>query len=269
MSNPLDKDGVTTPGWSDLVDEFDQWGADGRVATLWWRDDDAAIATKQLDRFTSIVDDTPIALAVIPAASNLELAAWLARRAGSPLTRGIAVLQHGWRHANRAVNGKKSEFPPERSSRSVATDLAAGRARLAALFGVRALAVLVPPWNRFDPRFFRLLPDCGFRAISCVRPRAATWPVPGILEVNVHVDLVAWAGNCSFIGEKAALGAIIGHLRARRRGEVDSEEPTGILTHHLVQDAATEVFLSRLVAITREHSATRWLGGAEVFPEAL
>jgi hypothetical protein len=263
------EDLVTTAGWSDLVGEFDQWGERGQVATLWWRDDDAAKASWRLDRLVSIAGDVPISLAVIPAAADSELAAWIAHPYRSRQAMRLSVLQHGWCHTSRAVDGKKSEFPLERSCHTVRSDLTAGRARLTALFGTRALRVLVPPWNRFASCFLPLLPACGLGAISRVKPRRTPWPAPGITEVNVHIDLVAWGENRGFIGEEAALGGIVGHLQARRLAEVDAQEPTGILTHHLVQDQATDMFLRQLVAITKGHPATRWLDAAEVFADAL
>lgn len=259
---------VTTARWSDLADELDRWGEAGRVATLWWRDDDAAAASGRLDRLLSIAGNVPVALAVIPATAGPGLAARLApaSRSTRPPTQ---VLQHGWRHANHAVDGKKSEFPAERSRAAVTSDLADGRARLTALFGSRALAVLAPPWNRFGSGFLPLLAACGIGAISRVKPRRAAWPVPGVFEANVHVDLVAWAGDRGFIREGPALGGLVGHLRARRLGELDSEEPTGILTHHLVQDAAADAFLRRLVATTGAHSAARWLAAGDVFAQGI
>ena len=60
-------------------------------------------------------------------------------------------------------------------------------------------------------------------------------------------------------GKSAALGGLVGHLQARRLGAVCADEPTGILTHHLVQDEATDAFLDRLVAVTDAHPAARWL----------
>jgi hypothetical protein len=256
-------------GWSDLIDELDRWEEAERVATLWWRDDDAARPSSQLDRLLSISGEIPISLAVIPGEADARLAAWLAHPSRSRQTRRIAVLQHGWRHKNHAVKGKKSEFPPERCREAVASDLAAGRTRLAALFEVRALPVLAPPWNRFDCSFLPLLSACGLGAISSVRPRQSAWPAPGIIAANVHVDLVAWAGARGFIGERAALGGLIGHLRARRLAEVDAEEPTGILTHHLVQDEATDAFLRRLAAYAGAHRAACWLDATEVFAGAV
>jgi hypothetical protein len=255
--------------WSDLLDEFDRWTELGRVATLWWRDDDAAGPSDRLERLLSISGDIPIALAVIPAGVDSRLAAWLAHPFRSRQTVRLFVPQHGWRHQSHAADGKKSEFPPERSRRAVAGDLAAGRMRLMMLFEARALPVLAPPWNRFDCRFLPLLVECGLSGLSSVGPRRSVCPAPGVVAANVHVDLVAWTGDRGFIGEEAALRGLIGHLHARRSTVVDAEEPTGILTHHLVQDEATDTFLRKLAAITEVHRSARWLDATEVFAKAV
>lgn len=259
--------------WADLMRELDRWGAEGRVAGLWWRDDDAAAPCERLDRLLTIAATAPVALAVIPASAASELATWLDDDdARSGRSAPVGVLQHGWRHIDHAsraamnrVAAKKSEFPVERPGQSVAADLAAGRETLRTLFGGRALGVLAPPWNRFDDRFLPLLAGCGIGAISQVKPRAAAWPAPGVFAANVHVDLVAWKAGRGFIGEAAALGGLVGHLRARRGGEADRDEPTGILTHHLVQDRATDQFLIQLTALILAHPAARWLDAGEVF----
>src|SRR5215469_5097326 len=248
-------------GWAGLLDELDRWETAERTAALWWRDDDAVVPSPGLDRLVAIAKEIPIALAVIPADARPDLAIWLSQSRPS-----LAVLQHGWRHSNYSAAGeKKSEFPSARSASEVSFELSAGRARLVQLFGRRALPVLVPPWNRIDHGFLPLLCDCGIRAISQVKPRRTLSPRPGVIEVNVHVDLVAWAGDRGFIGEEAALDGIIGHLRGRRLGRVCRDEPTGILTHHLVQDDATDAFLRRIIALTRAHPAARWLDATEVF----
>lgn len=237
---------------------------------MWWRDDDAAAPDRRLDRLLDIAGEVPVALAVVPAAAEPGLAARLGAAAGRPVTPPtIAVLQHGWRHADHAAGPKKSEFPATRSGAAVAAELGAGQARLTALFGTRALGVLAPPWNRLDPRFLPLLAECGIAAVSQAGPRRAAWPWPGVFEANVHVDLVAWKAARGFVGEGAALALLIGHLQARRSGTADGTEPSGILTHHLVQDEATGAFLGRLIELTASHPAARWLAGAEVFAPAL
>ena len=251
--------------WSDLADELDRWGEEGRTATLWWRDDDAAAPSRRLGDLLATAGATPVALAVIPATADRAFAIWLARAAAAP----VGILQHGWRHRNHAGGGKKSEFPPSRSPDEIAADLGEGRRRLVALFGARALAVLAPPWNRFEDALLPLLPAAGIGAISRIKPRLAAWPTPDVFAANVHIDLIAWRGNRGFVGEAAALGGLVGHLRVRRCGEADPDEPTGILTHHLVQDEATGAFLGRLLGRTRAHPAARWLDAGEVFAPSM
>jgi hypothetical protein len=247
-------------GWSDLLEELDCWSAAGRAATLWWRDDDATAPNDRLDRLLAIAGKVPVTLAVIPAAAEPELACWLARRAP-----GVAIVQHGWRHADHSASGRKSEFPAGRAPEAVRTELRAGRTRLRALFGDRALAVLTPPWNRLDAGFLPFLAGCGIAALSRRGPRLARRAAPGIVEANIHVDLVAWRGDRGFVGEAEALAGITAHLRARRQGAADAAEPTGILTHHAVMDTGAEAFLRALCAHVGSHGAARWLAGREVF----
>ena len=248
---------ATAAEWPDLAVELDRWEEAGRSARLWWRDDDAVAPTSQLDRLLSLAGEAPLALAVIPAAAEPGLAARLAGE------RQVAVLQHGWRHANHAASSKKSEYPAERSAADVAAELADGRARLVALFGARALPVLVPPWNRFACCFAALLPELGIAALSQMAPRKSA-PPPGIAVADVHLDVVAWREGRGFVGTGAALGRLIGELRLRRA--TGERTAIGLLTHHLVMDAATEDFLARLGDIVVAHPAARWLPAGDLLP---
>jgi hypothetical protein len=261
MSQPSRVASVTTVGWPDLAEELDRWQEAGSAATLWWRDDDAVEPNAGLDRLLSLAGNIPVALAVIPCFAQPRLACWLARLQQPR----VLVLQHGWRHANHAGSDKKNEFCAGRPPQQVAVELAQGRSRLSELFGALALPVLVPPWNRLDECFLPVLADCGIRAISRLKPRRSSRPAPRLAEVDVHVDLVAWRGDRGFIGESAALDGLIRHLQARRLGIACTDEPTGILTHHLVQDEATEAFLHRLFMVTGAHAAARWLDATEAF----
>jgi len=258
MIDRMRVDQATTAEWSDLVDELDRWGLAGCAATLWWRDDDAVTLTPQLDELLQLADEVPIALAVIPALARPELATALH---GRPR---VAVLQHGWQHANRARHGKKSEYPEARSAALVAAEIGAGRARLKALFGRRAVAVLAPPWNRFADEFLPLLCATGIAAISTMAsPSGAALPT-GLVAIDVHVDLVAWHQGRGFIGTAAALGGLVGHLRAKRLGAVAIAGPIGILTHHLIMDGPTAAFLDRLIPLIRDHAAAHWANAAEL-----
>jgi hypothetical protein len=258
LPDPPGEEGGAAADWAALVDELDLWAADGRVATLWWRDDDAVAATPQLDRLLRLAAGVPLALAVIPALAQDGLADSLA---GAP---DVTVLQHGWRHVNHARHGKNSEYPVGRSAAAVAKELVAGKARLAALFGTRALPVLVPPWNRFAGEFLPVLQPIGIVAISAARSRpAARWP-RGLATIDADVDPVAWRGDRGFVGEPAALGALLGRLRARRLGVEPAERPVGLLTHHLVTDDLGAAFIEHLLALTRAHRAVRWAAAAEL-----
>lgn len=248
---------ATGAHWTDLAAELDRWGEAGRIAMLWWRDDDAATASPRLAELLRLAGTAPLALAVIPSLAQADLADAL-RNAPS-----VAVLQHGWRHVSWVQHGKKNEYPGDRSRASVAAELTAGRALLTGLFGERALPVFVPPWNRFAPELLPLLPDGGVSALSTIAsPRTACLP-PGLASLDVHVDLTAWRGDRGFIGTEAALGQLAGWLRQHRLGAT-AAGPIGILTHHLVMDGATAAFLDCLGTLIGSHAAARWTNIAEL-----
>jgi hypothetical protein len=242
---------LVAAAWSDLVEELDSWRDCGRTAQLWWRDDDAVEPTPALDRLLSLVPDIPIALAVIPARARSELAACLA---AFPR---VTIWQHGWAHIDHAMHGKKSEYPTARRWSEIAAELTAGRDRLAELFDARFVPVLVPPWNRFAAELLPLLKNVGFVGLSAMAPTAPRPLPPGIAALDAHVDLVAWRAGRRFIGQVAALSAIVRELRARRAG--NSAEPVGILTHHLVMEEPAAAFLVQLCGMVREHDAARWI----------
>ena len=249
--------------WPDLVSELDAWAKSGRSTTLWWRDDDAIAPTAELDRLLSVAGRLPIALAVIPGLVEPTLAD---RLTNEPQ---IAVLQHGWRHidhvAREQLRGYPSEYPEQRVASEIIDELRAGRQRLETLFGDRALPVFVPPFHGFHDRFLPLLGANGLTSISRNGPRRARLAA-GLLQVNAHVELIQWSDPPSFNGTAAALAKLVTHLRARREGDADAEEPTGILTHHLVQDSESYRFILKLIAVTQAHPAVRWLDAHEVFP---
>ncbi|MGE0257774.1 MAG: polysaccharide deacetylase family protein [Alphaproteobacteria bacterium] len=256
---PSPATGAATANWPELIAEFDRWSKAGRIAELWWRDDDAVAATPELAELLRIAGGAPIALAAIPSLASESLAPAL-RDAPSAM-----VLQHGWRHVNRAVSGKKSEYPSGLAGSIVAAELGAGRSRLAALFGDRALPVFVPPWNRCAPELLGVLPEAGMAAFSSIAPLPeATTGQAGLRLIPVHVDLTNWKGGRLFIGEASALGSLVDALRRCRFGSVASAGPIGILTHHLIMDRATAGFLERLLELIAGHRAARWVAVSEM-----
>lgn len=247
--------------WDDLRAELDCWAQSETYATMWWRDDDAVSLTPQLEEILSCERSyrVPLALAVIPGKVENDLVDRLVE------TIDTRVLQHGWRHESHVpADRKKQELDDVRPAESVLADMKTGFDILTARFASRFLPVMVPPWNRIAPQVMAGLPDIGLRAVSTFGPRRAPYAVPGLLQVNTHIDVIDWRGTRGFVGDGPCLDAMIAHLNGRRTGAVDEDETTGLLTHHLVHDAPTTAFLHDLFSF--EHSALRWQAIAGVFP---
>jgi hypothetical protein len=246
--------------WALLEHELDAWSRLGETATLWWRDDDAIAATPALDRLIELAGEVPLALAVIPAGAD----ATLVRRLD--VATHVAILQHGYRHANNSSDRvKKAEFPPGRDVDTGIGELRLGRRRLTELFDERALPALVPPWNRIDARLVDRLPDVGLWGLSAFGPRESMTAAGHVRIVNTHVDIINWRGDRRFLGADASLALMVRHLGARRERQADRAEPTGLLTHHLVHDEDAWAFVATLLRLARRHPAVRWLDGRELF----
>ena len=242
--------------WRALFAELDRWSAEGRQATFWWRDDDAAATTPALERLFALRRRAavPLALAVIPA--NMQVA--LADRARGE--DGVAVLQHGWAHRNHAPASEKAmELGEHRSPEIVLEELGRGRGELEAAFAGCFVPALVPPWNRVASGLLPRLPSLGLRALSTFTPRRRAEPALGLRQTNCHVDLIDWRGARQCRSEAELLDAVLTHLQLRRGGRADAAEPTGLLTHHLDHDEGCWDFLDGFFPRLGEHAAVRWL----------
>ncbi len=245
--------------WRKLTQELDCWADRGLSATLWWRDDDAALPDPALDRLLGFRPE-PLALAVIPKMVHEEAAAAILARSTA------TVIQHGYGHRNYAPPGEgKSEYSEAGDADIALDELVIGRKKLEALFGDRFEPILAPPWNRLAESYTGRLVGVGLSGLSAYGPRRGASPAMGITQVNSHIDLIDWRGSRGFVGEDTALGLAIGHLAARRTGAVDALEPTGLLSHHLVHDAAAWRFIEDFMDATGRHGAARWLTVSEAF----
>ena len=220
-------------GWKSFAEEVAR-----RKPVFWLRDDDAVTVTPALERLLSF--GVPVALAVIPDLAEASL-----------FKKDVAFLQHGCDHRNRAAPGeKKTEFPASERIDAALERLQVSRERLVRLAGERALPVVAPPWNRMRRELAAELPRIGIRGLSGYGPEE---PLPGLVQVNAHVDIVAWRDGKRFIGDEAAVRLAMTY--------VTENKPVGWLTHHAVHDEATWAFLTRLFALP----GPRWAGAAELF----
>jgi len=248
--------------WRSLDDELDRWQEDGRVATLWCRDDDACRDTAALQRLLSYAEThrVPVAVAAIPALLESSLGDAIAR------CDHATVVQHGYAHRNHAPAGERGwELGAHRPLAVCIEELARGRERLASAFGARFVPALVPPWNRIDASVVEALPRAGLRALSTFGPRRDRLAASDVVQCNTHVDVIAWRHGRRFVGAERAIALMVEHLSARRRGEVDAAEATGLLTHHLDMGGDAWRYVDEFFARTRAHAAVRWLAAEAVF----
>lgn len=238
-----------TPDWTTLDAELAHWGDVGMSLPLWWRDDDAIAPTPDLARLTDMSArlDIPVHLAVIPCHAETALADFVVQ---NPT---LIPVTHGWAHQNHAFGAeKKAEFGAHRPLDQIVRDAAQGQARMHELFGNSAGLMFVPPWNRIADQAVAALPGLGYTALSTFTPRAATTAVPGLAQINTHLDPIGWKTGKSLVDPTVLIEQVTRQLRDRRKGRADASEPYGILTHHLVHDAEiwsfTEQLLTRLLA---------------------
>lgn len=247
--------------WSRLERELDGWAELQQTAELWWRDDDAERPTPQLHHLLSIgeLHQVPTAIAVPPANAESSLV--------DTVNKGHActVMQHGYAHINHAApEEKKSELGPDRPLQATLDELSRGIERMRHMFGDCFLPVMVPPWNRISDSVLGGLQPIGFCGISTYLPRDSAVE-HGLQRCNTHVDIIDWRNQRRFVGTEVAVDLLIAHLSAKRSGQVDQAEPTGLLTHHLQHDRECWKFLDQLLAFTRHHPAATWVPARAAF----
>lgn len=237
------------------VAELARWRTEGLSLPIWWRDDDAIAPTPALERLIALAGQftAPLHLAVIPEPATIELA----DRLRSVPT--IFVLAHGWRHTNHApADQKKAEFESHRPATAMLDEIAAGRRTLEELFGNQSLPIFTPPWNRVAADVVKSLPAIGFAAISTFTPRPAKFAGEGLLQVNTHLDPVAWKAGGGLLDPVLLDAQLARELDARRVGRADNAEPYGLLTHHLVQDEDTWAFTATIIETLLDSGVARW-----------
>jgi hypothetical protein len=229
---------------------LDRAASDGRVVTFWWRDDDAIVATPQLDRLLAIARamQASVAIAAIPARIEPSLPARIRDEPGS------RVLVHGLHHLSHAKPGQKpAEFGDDRPVSALEGDARDGLAQARAVAGDLLLPVFVPPWNRLSPALAATLPQLGYAGLSTFGASAS---VQGLAVVNTHLDPVDWRGSRSALSPDALASAL------DRALEWSGAGPIGLLTHHLMFDEPLWSLTAQLAEVLAAHPAVRFVAPA-------
>lgn len=247
--------------WDELGRELDNWQHQNRTVQLWWRDDDADRTGAAIKRMMQIsrAHDVPVGIAVSPAIVSSSLGHFVSKQFR------CAVMQHGYAHVNYApIDQKKCELGDHRPIAAALHELSIGLRRMENLFGEYFLPVMVPPWNRISDAVLAQLNGIGFTGISGYTPRLH-FSDHGLRRCNTHVDIINWRSKEMFVGLASATQLLITHLKLKRSGQADPDEPTGLLTHHLRHDDASWDFVDQLLAFTTGHPAVHWVSPATLF----
>jgi peptidoglycan/xylan/chitin deacetylase (PgdA/CDA1 family) len=227
-------------------------------ATLFFRDDDAGWDDPALARLLQVFErhQVVIDLAVIPDAVSDRLVALVQPALA---TGGVRVHQHGYRHLNHEVMGRKCEFGPSRRPEEQRSDLATGATLLVGAFGDAVDPIFTPPWNRCTPTTIDLLAELGYLVLS--RHTTTSDPPPklarpnraqrgqdaqfrGVRERSVSFD---WFGRTQGTRWDPA-------ERGRRlAASLRQPGPVGVMLHHAVTEADELAAIDELVALVSQH----------------
>ena len=217
----------------------------GQPVSVFFRADDIAVPGMNFARMMDLFDGygAPLSLAVVPA--------WLTPDRWNYL-RGFEKKhdpsrwcwhQHGWRHANHEVTGKKQEFGDARSTAQISRDLLRGKMRLEQIMAEAFYPAFTPPWNRCSAGTLQALKKLGYTAVS--RSRGSRPESPrGLPDCCVNVDLhtrrersasSGWQNLMVELEQAAASGFC------------------GIMIHHQLMNEAAFDFLEVLLKTLTSH----------------
>ena len=233
---------MTSPDWTPIRNALAQLRQHRIPVPIWCRDDDATEPSQALDQLHAFSEatDLPVHLAIIPKPATQELARLVMQ------TVAFVPMIHGWQHANHAPpDAKKSEFGQMRSDGTA--DLSAAIETLSDMFGDSLMPMFVPPWNRMDTAFIPELARAGYSGVSTFLPRDAARPHPDIVQINAHIDPIAWRSTRDLADPDMLIAHTAALLNSRAEGSADPTEPLGLLTHHLVHSQQVWSFCERLI----------------------
>ncbi len=234
--------------WHPLETEIELWHKAGLTLPFWWRDDDAIEPTDHLAQLIEIAEqvDIPVHLAIIPKFATTALRDLCKQ---TPL---LIPVVHGWSHKSHALKGEKNaEFGASRPIQDAVQDLILAADHMSDLFGKDLKSMFVPPWNRINPELAEHLEAIGYDILSTYLPRTTKLASSKIEQINTHIDPIDWKNTRSLVESETLVENITQLMQDRRLGKSDNTEPLGLLTHHLVHDAAIWDFVKQFLTIIR------------------
>lgn len=246
--------------WERLSEELASWP---EHVPFWWRDDDAVANSGLLLRMLELSIDVnvPVHLAVIPSLLENSLNIIKTDR----YNQLCYVLQHGYDHQDySAPNERKIELGGLQDADTLIANLQSGKCTLSNEFKTQYTDILVPPWNRISDAVTNKLTAVNYAKISVINGKHTNAHSD---YVNVDLDIIDWQQR-RFAGEDILLEKMITQLtqyhQAHTNNNLTSIKPYGIMTHHLVHDEASWLFLAKLFKFLIQHNNVYWVGGNDL-----
>lgn len=218
----------------DLAKTLDQGLEEQKQVKVFFRADDIGVQGHNFSRMMELFlkYGLPLCLAVVPTwvtYQRWELLEPFAQKGGNL----FCWHQHGWRHCNHEIKGKKQEFGPSRPIEDILGDLEKGKKRLEDLLGHWFTPFFTPPWNRCTKETMESLVKLGFHGISRSYGNKPSPPC-SLKEFSVHVDLHTRKEKSPAIGWEAFFNELAMGMETG---------VCGIMLHHMRMDESAFIFL--------------------------
>lgn len=223
----------------------------GQPVRVFFRADDVAVPGVNFNRMMGLFAGygAPLSLAVVPAWLTPERWNYLRAFEKKCVPARWCWHQHGWRHANHEVGGKKQEFGDARSTAQISRDLLRGKLRLEQIMAEAFYPAFTPPWNRCSAATLQSLKKLGYTAVSRSRGSKPVSP-RGLPDYYVNVDLHTRRERAPSSGWQNLMGEL---------EQAAASRFCGIMIHHQLMNAAAFEFLDKLLKALISHSGFRLL----------
>ena len=228
-----------TPWLTELRESLELLQAEEKQVRIFFRDDDIDEDEDSLVRLLDLflAHGVPLNLAIIPdLLSDATVRRLHTRELWIPESLGL--IQHGWKHTNHELDGRKCEFGISRSLADKFNDIARGKSRLEEAFGPRFYPAFTPPWNRCTHDTYGVLDELGFVVLSKDQGKDSAQG-HRFQEISTTLDLYRWKDGATLKPADEIVPALISQMRGL--------DTIGILLHHKVMDNTALTFLDQLL----------------------